>query len=101
MNCINNPALLSRFAAIGMAPIVAGATKCSKKTVVAKITSITPRLVVNVLAFVFSALLAYGVEDKIRFLCFCILPVFALALGGCMPQPAAAFEAIRSFEWSF
>ena len=89
------PSTFSSLVGIAMAKIMALATKRGKQTVVTKKLAISPRLVVNILAFVFSALLTYGMEDKIRLLGLCILLVFTLALGGCIPQPSAAFE------WSF
>jgi hypothetical protein len=92
MKCINNPALLAGFPPISVTPIMALATKRGKQTVVTKKFAISPRLVVNILAFTFSALLTYGMEDKIRLLGLCILLVFTLSLGGCIPQPSAALQ---------
>ena len=101
MNCINDPALLSGFAAIGMAKIMTRPTKRGKKAVVAKVAPVTPRLVVDVLTLRFLAFLTDGMKCQVGFLHLCILLVFTLALGGCIPQPSAALEAIRSFQWSF
>jgi hypothetical protein len=92
MKCINNPSLLAGFPPVSVTPIMALATKRGKETVVTKKLAISPRLVVNILALIFSALLTYGMEDKIRLLGLCILLVFALALGGCIPQPSTAFQ---------
>ena len=58
-------------------------------------------LVMNVVALFVFAALASWVEGKIRLLCLAILLVFTLALGGCIPQPSAALEALRSLQWSF
>ena len=101
MKCIDNPTKAASFPSVGMAPVVALATEGGKETIVAKKPAISSRLVVNILAFILSAAFAYGMEDKIRLFCLGILFVFALALGGCIPQPSAALEALRSFEWSF
>ena len=58
-------------------------------------------LMMNLRGLAFLATLANRVEGQIGFANLCILLVFTLALGGCIPQPSAAFEALRSFEWSF
>ena len=77
------------------------ATGGSKELVAAQPLSYAPRLVMDVLTlFVFATLTAW-VEGKIRLLCFCILLVFTLAFAGCIPQPSAALEALRSFQGSF
>ncbi len=91
MNCINDPALLAGFAAIGMKKIVAGPTERGKKAVVAKVAPNPARLMMDVLTLRLLAFLAHGMK--------CL--VFTLALGGCIPQPSAAFEAIGPFQWSF
>ena len=101
MNCINDPALLAGFAAIGMNKIVASSTKRGKQAVVTKVTPHPARLMMDVLTLRLLAFLADGMKCQVGFLHFCILLVFTLALGGCVPQPSAAFEAIRPFEWSF
>ncbi len=95
MKCINNPALLTGFAAIGMAKIVAGSTKRGKQTVVAKITTNPTRLMMDVLTLRLLAFLTYGMQCQVGFFYLCILIVFTLAFGGCAPQPSAAFK------WSF
>ena len=101
MNCINNPTLLAGDLGISVASIVTRATQRSKKLVAAKPLARTPRLVMDVLTLGFLAPLAYRVEGQIGLLNLCILLVFTLALGGCIPQPSAAFEALRPFQWSF
>ncbi len=101
MNCINDPALLAGFAAIGMNKIVASSTKRGKQAVVTKVTPHPARLMMDVLTLRLLAFLACGMECQVGFLHLCILLVFTLALGGCIPQPSAAFEAIGSFQWSF
>ena len=101
MKCINNPSLLAGGYGISVARIMAGATQRSKKLVTAKPLPNSSSFVVDILAFGFLAPLANRVESKIGLLNLCILLVFTLALGGCIPQPSAAFEALRSFQWSF
>lgn len=101
MKCINNPALLAGGYGISVDFIMASPTNRSEVFIAAKPWANSSRLVVNVLAFILSAAFAYGMEDKIRLFCLCVLLVFTLALGGCIPQPSAAFEALRPFEWSF
>lgn len=71
--------------------IMARTAGSSKKLVEAKPFAHSPRLVVDVLAFGLLAPLAYRVESEIGFLNLAILFVFTLALGGCIPQPSAAF----------
>jgi hypothetical protein len=101
MKCINNPALLTGGYGISVARIVTRATQRSKKLVTAKPLPNSSSLVVDVLALGLLAPLANRVESKIGLLNLCILFVFTLALGGCIPQPSAALEALRSFQWSF
>jgi len=101
MKCINNPALLTGFAAIGMAKIVAGSTERGKQAVFAKIASNPARLMMDILTLRLFAFLANGMQGQVGLLNLCILLVFTLALGGCIPQPSAALEALRSFQWSF
>jgi len=87
--------MLAGFFAIGMNLVMARAAERGKKTVLAKVATIAPRFVMDVLAFGFLTTLANRVEGQIRILDLCILLVFTLALGGCIPQPSAAFQ------WSF
>lgn len=101
MKCINNPALLAGGCGISVASIVTRATQRGKKLVTAKPLARTSRFMMDILTFGFLAPLAYWVESQIGFLNLCILLVFTLALGGCIPQPSAALEALRSFQWSF
>ena len=91
MKCINNPTLLAGFTTISVAPIMAQAAKRSKQAVIAKVAPATSRFMMDVLAFGLLATLANRVEGKIRLLDLCILLVLTLALGGCIPQPSAAF----------
>jgi hypothetical protein len=101
MNCINNPTKTAGFFAIGMNPVMALAAQSGEMVIAAQPLAASARLVVDVLAlFIFATLTAW-VEGKIRFLCLGILFVFTLALGGCIPQPSAALEALRSFQGSF
>lgn len=101
MKCINDPTLLAGGCGISVASIVTRATQGRKKLVAAKPWANPPRFVVNVLTLGFLAPLAHRVESQIGLLNFCILLVFTLAFGGCIPQPTAALEALRPFEWSF
>ena len=101
MKCINNPALLTGGNSVFMDCVMATPTNSGKKLVTAKPLPDSPSLVVDVLAFSFLASLTNRVESQIGLLNLCILLVFTLALGGCIPQPSAALEALRSFQWSF
>jgi hypothetical protein len=101
MKCINNPALLAGGYGISVASIVTRATQRSKKLITTKPLSDSPRFMVDVLALGFLAPLANWVEGQIGLFNLCILLVFTLALGGCIPQPSAALEALRSFQWGF
>jgi hypothetical protein len=97
MKCINNPTLLAGRHPISVNFVMAGAADSSKKLVAAKPLTHSPRLMVDVLAFGFLAPLAYRVESEIGFLNLAILIVFTLALGGCIPQPSAAFHWSPTF----
>ena len=101
MNCINNPALLAGFPPVSVAKIMAGSAKRGKKTVITKVATNPACLMMDVLTLRLLAFLAHGMQCQVGFFYLCILLVFTLALGGCIPQPSAAFEAIRPFEWSF
>jgi hypothetical protein len=101
MNCINDPALLAGFSAILVDKVMAGSTKRGKQTVVTKIATNPARPMMDILTLRLLAFLAHGMQCQVGFFYLCILLVFTLALGGCIPQPSAAFEAIRPFEWSF
>lgn len=95
---VNDPALFAGENGIGMHFIMAMKTEGGKELVAAEPLSNAPRPVMDVITlFVFATLTAW-VEGKIRLLCFCILLVFTLAFAGCIPQPSAAFEALRSFQ---
>ena len=97
MSCINSPALSSSFPAIFMYPVVTPMAKSGKKIVSVEQRPMTLGLMMHLSGFIFLATLANRVEGQIGFANICILLVFTLALGGCIPQPSAAFEAIRSF----
>jgi len=101
MKCINNPALLAGRNSVFMDCVMATPTHRRKKLVTAKPLSNSSSFVVDILAFGFLAPLANRVEGHVGLFNFCILLVFTLALGGCIPQPSAALEALRSFQWSF
>jgi len=101
MNYINNPSKTAGFFSISMAPIVALATERSKVFVATQPLATSSSLVMNILALFIFATFANWVEGNIRLLCLGILIVFTLALGGCIPQPSAALEALRSFQGSF
>ena len=95
MKCINNPALLAGFPAISVDCVMANSAKRGKQTIIAKPASRSASLVMDILALGFLASLANRVERQVSLLYLCILLVFALALGGCIPQPSAAFQ------WNF
>jgi hypothetical protein len=101
MNCINDPALLAGFSAILVDKVMAGSTKRGKKAVVAKVAPNPTRLMMDILTLRLLAFLTHGMQCQVGFFYLCILLVFTLALGGCIPQPSAAFEAIGPFQWSF
>ena len=101
MKCINNPTLLTGSNSVFMDGVMATPTHRRKKLVTAKPLPNSSSLVVDVLAFDFFAPLTNRVESQIGLLNLCILLVFTLALGGCIPQPSAALEALRSFQWGF
>jgi hypothetical protein len=101
MKCINNPTLLAGQNAVLMDGIMASPTNSREEFIAAKPWAHPSSFVVNVLTLGFLAPLAHRVESQIGLLNFCILLVFTLALGGCIPQPSAALEALRPFEWSF
>lgn len=98
---INDPTQSSGLFSVGVAPIMALATEGGKELIAAEPLSYAPRLVMDMVALFVFATLTVWVDGKIRLLCFAILLVFTLALGGCIPQPSAALEALRSFQWSF
>jgi hypothetical protein len=98
---VNDPALFTSESGIGVNFLMAMKTQCGKELIAAEPLSYAPRLVMDMVALFVFATLTVWVDGKIRLLCFCILLVFALALGGCIPQPSAALEALRSFQWSF
>jgi hypothetical protein len=98
---VNDPALFASENGIGVNFLMAMKTQCGKELIAAEPLSYAPRLVMDMVALFVFATLTVWVDGKIRLLCFCILLVFALALGGCIPQPSAALEALRSFQWSF
>jgi len=101
MKCINNPALLASQHPISVNFIMACSTGRRKKLVTAKPLSDSSSLMMDILAFGFLAPLTNRMEGQVSLLNLCILFVFTLALGGCIPQPSAALETLRSFQWSF
>ena len=98
---INDPALLAGQGSISVAKIMARATQRSKKLIATQPLSHASCFVVDVLAFGLLASFAHLVESQVGLFNLCILLVFTLALGGCAPQPSAALESLRSFQWSF
>ena len=92
MKCINNPALLTRLNSVFMDGIVAGSTKRSKVLIKAKPPANPSGPVVDVCRLGILASLAYRVESEVGIANLCILFVFTLALGGCIPQPAFTFK---------
>lgn len=101
MNYINNPTKPSCFLAVLMNPIMAPTAEGGEVIIAAQPLAASSSFVMNVLALFIFATLTSWVEGKIRILCLGILLVFTLALGGCIPQPSAALEALRSFQGSF
>ena len=101
MKCINNPTLLAGQNAVLVDGIMASPTNSGTIFVAAKPRTNSPRFVVDVSALGFLAPLAHRVESQIGLFNLCVLLVFTLALGGCIPQPSAALEALRSFQWGF
>ena len=95
MKCINNPTLLAGCYGISVDFVMASSTGRRKKFVTTQPRTNSSSLMMDVLALGFLAPLAYRVESQIGFLNLAILFVFTLALGGCIPQPASAFQ------WSF
>ena len=81
--------------------IMATPTHGSKVFVATQPLAAPSSLVMYIVALFVFATLACWVEGKIRLLCLGILFVFTLALGGCIPQPSSALEALRSFQGSF
>jgi hypothetical protein len=98
---IYNPTCPPSFFGVLVAKIMATPTYRRKKLVTTKPLSDSPSLMMDVLAFGFLAPLTNRVESHVGLLNLCILLVFTLALGGCIPQPSAALEALRSFQWGF
>ena len=98
---IQNPPLFPSKIRISMDFIMAQTAQGGKELIATQPLAHAPRLVMDVLTLFIFATLTVWVEGKIRLLCFAILLVFTLALGGCIPQPSAALEALRSFQWSF
>ena len=97
MNYINNPTKTAGFFTILVDPIMAPTAKGGEMIVAAQPLANPSSFVMNVLALFIFATLASWVEGKIRLFCLGILLIFTLALGGCIPQPSAALEALRSF----
>lgn len=95
---VNDPALLAGEIGIGVDFIMAMKTEGGKELVAIEPLSYAPRLVMDVVTLFVLATFTAWVEGKIRLLCFCILLVFTLSFAGCIPQPSAALEALRSFQ---
>lgn len=92
MSYINNPSETAGLFSVGVAPIMALATKRGEVFVAAQPLPASTSFVMYVAALFVFATLTVWMEGKIRLLCLGILLVFALALGGCIPQPASAFQ---------
>jgi len=88
---IYNPAQTPSLFPIGMNPVMALATQCSKVVVSAEPLAIAPRLVMDVVAGFVFATLALWMEGKIRILYLGVLVVLLCAFRGCCPQPAVSF----------
>lgn len=98
---INDPSLFSGDGWIGMHFLMTLKAQGGKELIATEPLAYAPRLVMNVVTLFVLATFTAWVEGKIRLLCFAILVVFTLAFAGCIPQPSAALEALRSFEGSF
>ena len=92
MKCINNPTLLPSRCWVGVDFVMAWATGCRKKLMATKPFANPSGLVVDVCGLGLLASLAYRVEGEVGIANLCILLVFTLALGGCIPQPAFTFQ---------
>ena len=97
---IYNPSSPPCLIGVLMTKIMTFSAQGSEILVTAKPLSHPASLMVQISCFLTLATLALWVEGKIRLLVFGILAIFALALGGCIPQPSAALEWCKSFEWS-
>ena len=91
MKCINNPSLLAGQNSVLMDIVMARTTKRSKVLVKTQPLANPSGLVVDVCRLGLLASLAYRVESEVGIANLCILLVFTLALGGCIPQPAFTF----------
>jgi hypothetical protein len=92
MKCINNPSLLAGQNSVLMDIVMARTTKRSKVLVKTQPLANSSGLVVDVCGLGLLASLAYRVESEVGIANLCILAVFTLALGGCIPQPAFTLE---------
>ena len=92
MKCINNPTLLPSRCWIAVDFVMAWATGCRKKLMATKPLANPSGFVVDVCGLGLLASLAYRVESEVGIANLCILLVFTLALGGCIPQPAFTLE---------
>ena len=72
--------------------VMARTTKRSKVLVKTQPLANPSGLVVDVCRLGLLASLAYRVEGEVGIANLCILLVFTLALGGCIPQPAFTLE---------
>ena len=91
MKCINNPSLLAGQNSVLMDIVMARTTKRSKVLVKTQPLANSSGLVVDICRLGLLASLAYRVEGEVGIANLCILLVFTLALGGCIPQPAFTF----------
>jgi hypothetical protein len=92
MKCINNPSLLAGQNSVLMDIVMARTTKRSKVLVKTQPLANPSGLVVDVCGLGLLASLAYRVESEVGIANLCILLVFTLALGGCIPQPAFTLQ---------
>ena len=92
MKCINNPSLFTGRCGIGVDFVMAWATGCRKKLMATKPLANPSGFVVDVCGLGLLASLAYRVESEVGIANLCILLVFTLALGGCIPQPAFTLQ---------
>ena len=98
MKCINNPPLLTGLCGIGVDFVMAWAAGCRKKLMETKPLANPSGLVVDVCRLGLLASLAHWVESQVGVANLCILFVFTLALGGCIPQPTFTLEWGAAFQ---
>ena len=89
---VHNPTCPPSFFWVLVAKIVTRTTNSGKKLMATKPLANPSGFVVDVCGLGLLASLAYRVESEVGIANLCILLVFTLALGGCIPQPAFTLE---------